>query len=49
MVFEQLKENIEKMVWQVEVEVKPNGSDFNFILSTWILNTDERVQLNVNF
>ena len=49
LVFTQLKENIEKIVWQVRVTVKNRETNFPFSISTWVLNNDTPVQLNINF
>lgn len=49
MIFEELKKNIEKILWQVRVTVTNKETKYNFTLSTYITNYNERVQLNVGF
>lgn len=49
MVFEELKKNIERIIWQVRVTVSNKETKYNFTLSTFITNYNEKVQLNVGF
>lgn len=49
MVFEELKKNIEKVVWQAKVTVTNKETKYNFSLSTFITNYNERIQLNISF
>lgn len=49
LVFEELKKNIERMVWQARVTVTNKETKMNFTLSTWLTNYGEKVQLNVGF
>lgn len=49
MVFEELKKNIEKIVWQARVTVTNKETKYSYSLSTWITNYNERIQLNVGF
>ncbi len=49
LVFDELKKNIEKMIWQVRVTVVNKQTKYNYSLATWITNYNERVQLNVGF
>jgi hypothetical protein len=39
------KENMEKMIWQVEVTVKNKTNDSSFKLSTWLYNPNADVQI----
>ena len=39
------KENMEKMIWQVEVTVKNKNNDSSFKLSTWLYNQNADVQI----
>lgn len=44
-IFNIFKENMEKMIWQVEVTVKNKNSDSKFKLSTWLYNQNADVQI----
>lgn len=44
-IFKVFKENMEKMIWQVEVTVKSKTSDSSFRLSTWLYNQNADVQI----
>lgn len=44
-IFNVFKENMEKMIWQVEVTVKNKSSDSSFKLSTWLYNQNADVQI----
>lgn len=43
--FNTVKDNIEKMIWQVRVSVRNKETDYRFELSTWLLNKDAQVKL----
>ncbi|MDA9793264.1 prepilin-type N-terminal cleavage/methylation domain-containing protein [Bacteriovoracaceae bacterium] len=49
MVMEKLKENIEKIIWQVQVTIKnsDNGDNFAFTVSTWISDPKAKIELNL--
>jgi prepilin-type N-terminal cleavage/methylation domain-containing protein len=49
MVFEELRKNIERILWQARVTVTNKETKYSFSLSTFITNYNERVQLNVGF
>jgi prepilin-type N-terminal cleavage/methylation domain-containing protein len=49
MVFEELRKNIEKIVWQARVTVTNKETKFSYSLSTWLTNYNEQIQLNVGF
>lgn len=49
MVFEELRKNIEKILWQARVTVTNKETKYNFTLSTFLTNYNERVQLNIGF
>lgn len=49
MVFEELKKNIEKIVWQARVTVTNKETKYSYSLSTWLTNYNEPIQLNVGF
>lgn len=49
MVFEELKKNIERILWQARVTVTNKETKYSFTLSTFLTNYNERVQLNVGF
>ena len=48
-VMDKLKENIEKVVWQLEVTIKNKDTDYEYSLSTWIQNTKAEIDLNLGF
>lgn len=45
-IYETFKTNIEKMVWQVEVQVKNKTSKQSFTISSWLYNDNADVQIN---
>ncbi|MFT6070536.1 MAG: prepilin-type N-terminal cleavage/methylation domain-containing protein [Bacteriovoracaceae bacterium] len=45
-VFEQVKNNMELMVWQLAVEVRSLDSNMSYRLATWIYNKDAKVKLS---
>lgn len=47
MVFEKLKKNMEKALWQVRVTITNTETDYSYSLSTWL--TNDRAQLDLNF
>ena len=49
MVFDKLKENIERIVWQVRLTVTNKETKYSYSLSRWVTNYDEPVQLNLTF
>lgn len=49
MVFEELRKNIERILWQARVTVRNKETQYNFTLSTFLTNYNERVQLNIGF
>jgi prepilin-type N-terminal cleavage/methylation domain-containing protein len=49
MVFEQLKQNIERILWQARVTVVNRETKYSFTLSTFLTNYNEQVQLNIGF
>ncbi|HXH30589.1 MAG TPA: prepilin-type N-terminal cleavage/methylation domain-containing protein [Bacteriovoracaceae bacterium] len=49
LIFDELKKNIEKIIWQARVTVTNKDTKYNFSLSTFITNHTEKVQLNVAF
>lgn len=48
-VFEELKKNIEKMVWQARVTVTNKETKYSYTLATWLTNYNEKIQLNIGF
>jgi prepilin-type N-terminal cleavage/methylation domain-containing protein len=44
-VFTIIKDNIEKMLWQVEVKVNKKGEKFSYILSTLLQNDKAKVEI----
>ena len=49
LVFEELKKNIERMIWQARVTVTNKETKYTYTLATWLTNYNERIQLNVGF
>jgi prepilin-type N-terminal cleavage/methylation domain-containing protein len=49
MVFEELRKNLERILWQARVTVRNKETKYNFTLSTFLTNHNERIQLNINF
>jgi prepilin-type N-terminal cleavage/methylation domain-containing protein len=49
MVFDELKKNVEKIIWQARVTVTNKETKLSYSLSTWLTNYGERIQLNVGF
>jgi prepilin-type N-terminal cleavage/methylation domain-containing protein len=47
LVFEELKKNIEKIVWQAKITVTNKETKYSYTLATWLTNTNEKVQINV--
>ncbi len=45
MIMEKVKENMEKIIWQITVEVRNKQTDFNFKLSTWLYNHKTSINL----
>ncbi|MBA2403816.1 MAG: prepilin-type N-terminal cleavage/methylation domain-containing protein [Bdellovibrionales bacterium] len=49
MVFEELKKNIEKIIWQARVTVTNKETKYSYTLATWLTNYNEKIQLNIGF
>lgn len=49
LVFEELRKNIEKIIWQARVSVTNKETKASWALSTYLTNHNERVQINVGF
>jgi hypothetical protein len=49
LVFEELRKNIEKILWQARVTVTNKETKYKFTLSTFLTNYNERIQLNIGF
>ena len=49
MVFKELKKNIERVLWQARVTVTNKETKYNFTLSTFLTNHNEKIQLNIGF
>lgn len=47
-IFEKLKTNMEKMLWQVQVTIIEKESGSEYTLSSWIQNPDAKVDLNLS-
>lgn len=48
-VFEELKKNIERIVWQARVTVTNKETKYTYSLATWLTNYNEQIQLNIGF
>ena len=46
-IYKQVKENVEKMIWQVGITVNRVGSKDTFIISTWIRDWGVRVTISL--
>lgn len=49
MIFEKLKNNLERILWQVRLTVTNKETKYSYSLSRWVTNYGEPVQLNINF
>ncbi len=49
LVFTKLKENIERVIWQVRLTVTNKETKYSYTLSRWVTNYDEPIQLNLSF
>lgn len=49
MIMDKMKENIEKIVWQVQVTVTNKDKDYSFTVSTWVNNPNAQIELNLGF
>lgn len=47
-IFQKVQENMERMIWQVEVTIIDKISGETYSLSTWIRNSKARVDLNLS-
>jgi len=47
MVFDELKKNIERILWQARITVRNKQTDYTYSLSTFITNYNEKIQLNI--
>jgi prepilin-type N-terminal cleavage/methylation domain-containing protein len=47
MVFDKLKENIERVIWQLRLTVTNKETNYSYTLSRWVTNHDEPIQLNL--
>jgi hypothetical protein len=49
MVFEKLKENMEKIIWQVKVTVENTETKYAYELTSWIENKEAKIDTNFGF
>ncbi len=49
MIFDQLKKNVEKVIYQARVTITNKETKYAYSLSTFITNYDEKIQINVAF
>ncbi len=49
MVFEKLKENMEKILWQVKITVENTDTNYAYELTSWITNTEAKIDTNFGF
>lgn len=48
-IFEQLKKNIERILWQIRITVINKDNGMSYSLSTYLTDYNQKVQLNVGF
>jgi prepilin-type N-terminal cleavage/methylation domain-containing protein len=48
-IFDRLKENIERAAWQLRITVTNKETNYTYTLSRWLTNYDEPIQLNLSF
>ena len=46
-IYDQFKDNIQKMVWQIRVTVTNQDTGFNYILSSWVKNKKAVVKVSL--
>ena len=49
MVFEKLKKNMEKILWQVKVTTTNTETDYKYELTSWITNSEAKLDTNFGF
>jgi Tfp pilus assembly protein PilV len=49
MIFEELKKNVERILWQARITVTNKETGYSYSLSTYVTNYNEKVILNVGF
>jgi len=49
MVFEKLKENMEKMIWQVRVTTTNTETNYAYEITSWITNKEARIDTQFGF
>ncbi len=49
MVFDTLKKNIEKIIWQARITVTNKETKYSYALSTYLTNYNEQIQLQIGF
>jgi prepilin-type N-terminal cleavage/methylation domain-containing protein len=47
--FKEIKDNLEQLLWQVQVTVKNKTTGYQYNLSAWLLNEDHKVKISTNF
>ena len=47
LVYEQMKENIENMIWQVQVRTINKETGFDYTLSTWLTNYEHKIKIGI--
>jgi prepilin-type N-terminal cleavage/methylation domain-containing protein len=45
-IFEKVRENFEKLIWQAEVTIRNKETDFKFTFSTWLYNPKAEVNVS---
>ena len=48
-IFDNFRDNLEKIVWQLKVTITNKVTEYNYTLSTWVVNDKEKVKLNLSF
>ncbi len=47
MIFEELKKNVEEIIWQIQVTVTNKATGFHYILSTWLTNNEAKIKISI--
>ncbi len=49
MVFEKLKENMERMIWQVRVTITNTETDYAYEITSWMTNNEAKIDTQFGF
>ncbi len=48
-IFDNFRDNLEKIIWQLQVTITNKVTEYNYTLSTWVVNDKEKIKLNLSF